>query len=66
MDRAWISLGHCTYDKWCPCWKCVMFRTNFESFSHRWCTLNMSTSFHEAFILSKVVKVVKIIYTYTV
>jgi hypothetical protein len=60
MDGAWISLGHCTYDKWCLCWMRVMFRTSFKGISHRWCTLNMSTSFHEVLFTSKAVKIIYI------
>jgi hypothetical protein len=50
MDGAWISLGHCTCDKWCPFWMRVIFRTNFESFSRRWRSNSVSMSFHKGFI----------------
>jgi hypothetical protein len=32
MDGAWVLSGHCMRNKWCPCWMCVMFRTNFWVF----------------------------------
>jgi hypothetical protein len=49
VDGAWISLGHCMCDKWCPCWICVMFRTKFESLSqmmHKQCVSVFSCSFY--------------------
>jgi hypothetical protein len=45
MDGAWISLGHCKCDKWCPRWMRVMFSTNAESFSRRWRSNSVSMSF---------------------
>jgi hypothetical protein len=58
MDRTRISLGHFKCDEWCPRWMFVMFRTNSESFSHRWYTKSESVFFHTVLFTRKIVKII--------
>jgi hypothetical protein len=41
MSGARISLVHYTCGQWCPCWMFVIFRTNFEFMSRKWCVSNI-------------------------